>query len=82
VKTGGYTEPNWFSGGSIPVVFPHIAVPQLGIRWKPVKQFETRLSVGFSLTGFFLGISGYYGLEKPEGQASSLAPAQNATTMW
>ena len=36
-----------------------------GIRWKPVKQLEMRLSTGFSLTGFFFGISGDYGLEKP-----------------
>jgi hypothetical protein len=67
VVTNGvpYTEPNWFNGGSVPVLFPHIAIPQLGIRWKPVKQFESRLTVGFSLTGFFFGISGNYGLEKP-----------------
>jgi hypothetical protein len=66
-----YSEPNWFGGGSIPVLFPHIAIPQLGIRWKPVKQFEMRLQTGFSLTGFFFGISGDYGLEKPKGTASA-----------
>jgi hypothetical protein len=67
-KVGGYTEPNWFNGGSVPVLFPHIAIPQLGIRWKPVKTFEMRLTTGFSLTGFFFGISGNYGLEKPAGE--------------
>jgi hypothetical protein len=65
-KVGGYTEPNWFSGGSIPVVFPHIAVPQLGLRYKPIKQAEARLGLGFSITGFWLGLSVDYGLEKPE----------------
>jgi hypothetical protein len=83
VSNGGYDEPNWFNGGSIPVLFPHIAIPQLGIRWKPVKQFESRLSIGFSLTGFFFGISGNYGLEKKDehpgpglasGQGSGAAP--------
>jgi hypothetical protein len=81
-KVGGYTEPNWFNGGSVPVLFPHIALPQLGIRWKPVKQFEARLTVGFSITGFYFGIAGYYGLEKPEGAAAALARAQNAATVW
>jgi hypothetical protein len=75
-KVGNYSEPNWFSGGSIPVIFPHIAFPQLGLRWKPVKQFEMRLSTGFSLTGFFFGIGGDYGLEKPRpsGLASERRP--------
>jgi hypothetical protein len=66
VKVGGYVEPNWFGGGSVPVVFPHIAIPELGIRYKPIKQLETRLVIGFSLTGFFFGLSGDYGLEKPD----------------
>jgi hypothetical protein len=70
-KVGNYAEPNWFSGGSIPVFFPHIAFPQLGIRWKPVKQFEMRLQTGFSLTGFFFGIGGDYGLEKTKETASA-----------
>jgi hypothetical protein len=66
-KVNGYTEPNWFSGGSKPVVFPWIALPQLGLRYKPIKQFVGRLSTGFSLTGFWFGISGEYGLEqKPQ----------------
>jgi hypothetical protein len=72
-KVGNYSEPNWFGGGSIPVLFPHIAIPSLGIRWKPVKQFEMRLQTGFSLTGFFFGISGDYGLEKTTSSSSGIA---------
>jgi hypothetical protein len=63
-KVQGYTEPSWFSGGSKPVLFPWIAVPQIGLRFKPVKQFVGRLGLGFSLTGFWFGLSGEYGLEK------------------
>jgi hypothetical protein len=64
---GGHVEPNWFGGGSVPVIFPHIAVPQLSLRYKPIKQLETRLSLGFSLTGFWFGLSADYGLEhRPE----------------
>jgi hypothetical protein len=29
-----------------------------------MKQLETRLGVGFSLTGFWFGLSANYGLEK------------------
>jgi hypothetical protein len=65
-KVGGYQEKNWFNGGSVPVIFPHIAIPQLSIRYKPVKTFEARFGLGFSITGFWFGISGDYGLEKPK----------------
>jgi hypothetical protein len=60
--TSGASEGNWFSGGSVPVVFPSLSFPELGLRYKPVPQMETRLSLGFSLTGFFFGISADYGL--------------------
>jgi hypothetical protein len=64
---GGHVEPNWFGSGSVPVIFPHIAVPQLSLRYKPIKQLETRFSLGFSLTGFWFGLSADYGLEqRPE----------------
>jgi hypothetical protein len=63
-KVGGYIEPNWFQGGSVPVIFPHIAIPQFSLRYKPIKQVESRLSLGFSLTGFWFGLSVDYGLEK------------------
>ena len=63
-KVGRYTEPSWFSGGSKPVFFPWIALPQLGLRYKPIKQFEGRFGLGFSLTGFWFGLSGAYGLEQ------------------
>lgn len=77
-KVGGYKEPNWFGGGSIPVIFPQVTFPALGVRWKPVKQFEGRLGLGFSLTGFWFGISGNYGLEKPpEGDAPKAEPKKD-----
>jgi hypothetical protein len=59
-------EASWFDGGSRPVVFPFLAIPQIGLRFKPVKEFEGRIGLGFSLTGFWFGFSGNYGLEKPE----------------
>jgi hypothetical protein len=65
-KVGGYVEPNWFSGGGVPVVFLHVAIPQFSLRYKPIKQLETRISTGFSLTGFWFGLSIDYGLEHQE----------------
>jgi hypothetical protein len=64
-KVNNYVEPSWFSGGSRPSLFPWIAVPQIGLRFKPIKQFVGRLGIGFSLTGFWFGLSGSYGLEQP-----------------
>ena len=66
-KIGNYTESNWFGGGGVPVVFPHISIPQIGLRYKPSKQIEMRLGLGFSLTGFWMGLSGNYGLEQSSG---------------
>ncbi len=66
-KVGGYTEPSWANGGSKPNIFPRILLHLAGIRVKPVKQVEARFGLGFSLTeGFWFGLSGDYGLERPE----------------
>jgi hypothetical protein len=61
-KVGNYVEKNWFTGGAVPVIFPHIA-GQIGLRYKPIKQLETRLQLGLSLTGIWFGLSADYGLE-------------------
>ncbi|WP_394843276.1 hypothetical protein LZC95_40280 [Pendulispora brunnea] len=63
-KVNQYEESSWVNGGSKPNLFIHLAVPQIGVRIKPVKEVVTRLTVGFSLTGFFFGLSANYGLEK------------------
>lgn len=62
-KVGGYSEKFWSGGGSVPNVFLHLAIPQLGVRFKPRKDMQARLGLGFSLTGFWFGLSGNYGLE-------------------
>ena len=66
VGPNGYVESSWFGGGSVPNVFLHLAIPQLGLRFKPTKQIEGRLGLGFSLTGFWFGFSADYGLEQPD----------------
>jgi hypothetical protein len=62
-ETGGrrFSEPSWIDGGSKPAVFPWLSIPQLSFRAKPIKQLQIRADVGFSITGFFFGLSSGYG---------------------
>jgi hypothetical protein len=60
--TAGYSEPSWANGGSKPLIFPWIALPQIGFRYKPIKQLEFQANGGFSTSGFFFDISGSYGI--------------------
>jgi hypothetical protein len=71
---GGYQEKSWFNGGAKPSVLPWIALPELGLRFKPVKQMEARVQLGFALTGFWFGISADYGL--PESKPDTSSPAK------
>lgn len=59
---GSYSEPSWFNGGSKPSVFPWISLPQISFRYKPIKQLQTRVDLGFSISGFYFGASAAYGL--------------------
>jgi hypothetical protein len=59
-RYGDYSEPSWANGGSKPIVVPWLA-PQLSFRYKPIKQLQVRADAGWSLTGFFVGMSHAYG---------------------
>lgn len=59
---GDYDEPSWINGGAKPSVFPWISFPHMSFRYKPIKQLQTRLDAGLSITGFFFGLSAGYGL--------------------
>lgn len=78
-KVGGYQEKFWTGGGSVPNVFIHLAIPQLGVRFKPRKDFQARLGFGFSLTGFWFGLSGNYGLETAMDKGKT-SPASSPST--
>lgn len=56
-----YSEPSWANGGSKPILFPWLAL-QTGLRFKPHRNFATRLDAGFGTSGFFLGLGADYGL--------------------
>ncbi len=79
-KVGNYVEKNWAQGGAVPIIFPHIAIPQFALRYKPIKEVESRFSLGFSLTGFWFGLSVDYGLEnvnKPEKAPPAQPPSDD-----
>jgi hypothetical protein len=56
-----YAEKSWIDGGSKPVVLPWLSLPQVSFRVKPIKQLQARADLGFSLSGFFFGLSAGYG---------------------
>ncbi len=78
-KVGNYGEQAGIAGPK-PILFPMVNFPDIGLRYKPVKNFEARLGLGFSLTGFWFGISGDYGLEKEEDSTSPTKPAPKKDT--
>jgi hypothetical protein len=51
-----YSEPDWFHGGKRPALYPWLALPKLGLSWKPVDEAAFDLDAGFSLGGFYLGL--------------------------
>jgi hypothetical protein len=54
---GDYSEPSWANGGSKPFIFPWIALPQLSVRYKPIKYLQARADVGFAITsGVYFGL--------------------------
>jgi hypothetical protein len=53
---GSYSEASWASGGSKPLVFPWIALPQVSFRYKPLKFLQARVDLGLALSsGFYFG---------------------------
>lgn len=59
---GDYKESSWFNGGKKPNIYASFG-PQIGVRFKPVKQFMTRAFIGWDIfAGPFFGINGNYGL--------------------
>jgi len=58
---GNYEEKNWADGGSKPIVMPWLAI-QMGLRWKPHRNFVTRAEFGIGLGQVFFGLGADYGL--------------------
>jgi hypothetical protein len=58
----GYSDKSWFNGGKKPNLYA-IFGPQIGFRFKPVKQFVARVDVGWNIfIGPFFGLGLQYGI--------------------
>jgi hypothetical protein len=57
----GYGEPNWFHGGSKPVVVPWLS-GQVGLRYRIQDTLVTRLDLGVATSGLFVGLGADYSL--------------------
>ncbi len=58
----GYAEPDWFHHGVRPLVYPWLALPELGLSWRPASRFAVDLDTGFSLQGFVTSVGVRVGL--------------------
>lgn len=56
-----HSESSWADGGQKPIVLPWLSLPQVSFRVKPIKQLQARVDAGFSIWGFFFGLSAGYG---------------------
>lgn len=57
-----YTEPSWFSGGARPLLFPWLALPEVGFAFRPSRGFAIDLQAGLSLTGLMTSLGVRFGL--------------------
>ena len=76
---GAYEQPSWANGGSKPMIFPWLALPAISFRYKPIKQFQTKLDLGFSTSGFYLGLSASYGLPSSSDASPSSSSSPSST---
>lgn len=50
----------WTEGGGLPNVMPWFAIPQIGLRYKPIDQLVVRAEFGLGI-GMYTGLSALYG---------------------
>ncbi|MBK9265066.1 MAG: hypothetical protein IPM54_35465 [Polyangiaceae bacterium] len=50
---GGYTEPSWFAGGVRPLVYPWIALPIVGMSFRPTPRVAIDVDIAPSIAGLF-----------------------------
>ena len=59
---GDFSEPSWFSGGARPLVYPWLALPQLGLSYRPSRAVSFDLEGGLSLTGILASFGMRFGI--------------------
>jgi len=58
----GYTEPSWFDHGYRPLVYPWLALPQLGLSWRMSPAVTVDIEAGLSLSGILTSLGIRFGL--------------------
>jgi hypothetical protein len=52
----GHAEKTWFQGGSRPVIYPWISIPQLEIELRPSERVALDLELASTISGFMFGL--------------------------
>ena len=52
-RYGGYAEPSWFAGGIRPTIYPWIALPIVGLSFRPSERVAIDIEVAPSIAGLF-----------------------------
>lgn len=50
---GGYAEPSWFTGGVRPTIYPWVALPMVGLSFRPTPRVAIDIDVAPSIAGLF-----------------------------
>ncbi len=58
----GYREPNWSRGGYRPLIYPWLAIPEIGITWRASRTVAIDLQTALSISGIMTGLGVRYGL--------------------
>jgi hypothetical protein len=58
----GYADKSWFEGGARPLVYPWVALPQVGVSFHPSSRVAIDLDVGTSLSGIMTSFGVRFGL--------------------
>ncbi len=48
---GGYAEPSWFTGGVRPTIYPWVALPIVGVSFRPVPRIAIDIDIAPSIAG-------------------------------
>jgi len=58
----GQPDASWSDGGARPIVYPWLALPQIGFAFRPVDRVAIDLELGLTLNGFLTGTAVRFGL--------------------
>lgn len=57
----GYTEPSWFNGGVRPTIYPWVALPMVGLSFRPTPRIAIDVDVAPSVAGLLTSVGARVG---------------------